>query len=203
MSDDPKYNWVYRQLVQGPDDVRGALAYVLYKKEKIAYIEQFAVEEKRQPSDDDMKEFHRMTQLPDRLALYRDQADTLLEEFLNEMLADRVLSAQEDFRTSHLSQLIRDSELDIETRIQSAESVLKAEISKVDVQLSAKKGVVGWVRDLGTNFLVNVLTIVLVGLAAVGLGVLDSLSARLKNGISAPVQAPQSPPAVQGAQGKQ
>ena len=35
-----QYNWVYKELVQGPDDVVGALAYVLYKQQKIAFIEQ-------------------------------------------------------------------------------------------------------------------------------------------------------------------
>lgn len=36
------YNFVFKELVKDRDDVRGALAYVLYKNEKVEYIENYA-----------------------------------------------------------------------------------------------------------------------------------------------------------------
>lgn len=90
MADDPRYNWIYKELVKGPNDVSGALAYVLYKNDKIAYIESFAKEHERQPERDDLKEFTRMTNLPGALDAYRERADFLLEGFLDNVLAEQL-----------------------------------------------------------------------------------------------------------------
>lgn len=194
MANDPNYNWIYKALVNGPNDVHGAVAYVLYKNEKIAYIEHFAKEKDRQPDSNDLAEFHRMTNLPGRLESYREQADRLLEEFLEAMLATRIQVDQDAFKQAHLSTLIRDTESDIRTHIQSSESVIKAEVSKVQRALDSGKGIGGWFKDLGINLLVNVLTVVLIGLAVVGSTRLDDGLSDLKNGISPAAEGKSSPP---------
>lgn len=61
------YNHIYKKLVKGPNDVVGALAYALYKEEKIAYINQFTQEHQREPADEDLKAFHRMTNVEQRI----------------------------------------------------------------------------------------------------------------------------------------
>jgi hypothetical protein len=184
MANDLSYNWIYKALVNGPNDVHGAVAYVLYKNEKIAYIEHFTKEKGRQPDGNDLAEFHRMTNLPGRLESYREQADRLLEEFLEAMLAARVQVEQDAFRQSHVSTMIRDTEADIRAHIQSSESVIKAEVSKVQRALDGGKGMTGWFKDLGSNLLVNLLTVVLIGLAVVGSAHLDDGLAVLKSSIS-------------------
>lgn len=90
MSQDPRYNWVYKELVTSQHDARGALAYVLYKQEKVAFIEDFVSRHQRPPNEADMAPFHAMTRLPHRLDAYRDQADNLLEEFLDNVLTNRL-----------------------------------------------------------------------------------------------------------------
>jgi hypothetical protein len=90
MAEDPKYNWIYKALVKGPDDVSGALAYGLYKADKIAYIESFAKEKGHQPDTSELAEFHRMTNLPGALDTYRERADALLETFLDNMLTEQL-----------------------------------------------------------------------------------------------------------------
>ncbi len=194
MANDPNYNWIYKALVNGPNDVHGAVAYVLYKNEKIAYIEHFVKEKGHQPDSNDLAEFHRMTNLPGRLESYREQADRLLEEFLEAMLATRIQVDQDAFKQAHLSTLIRDTESDIRTHIQSSESVIKAEVSKVQRALDSGKGIGGWFKDLGINLLVNVLTVVLIGLAVVGSTRLDDGLSDLKNGISPAAEGKSSPP---------
>ena len=184
MANDPSYNWIYKALVNDPNDVHGAVAYVLYKNEKIAYIEHFCKEKGHHPDNNDLAEFHRMTNLPGRLESYREQADRLLEEFLEAMLAARVQAAQDAFKQSHVSTLIHDTEADIRSHIQSSESVIKAEVSKVHRALDGNKGMAGWFKDLGINLLVNVLTVVLIGLAVVGSTHLDDVLSNLKNSIS-------------------
>lgn len=90
MNQDPRYNWVYKELVASQHDARGALAYVLYKQEKVAFIEDFVSRHQRPPNDADMAPFHAMTRLPHRLDAYRDQADNLLEQFLDNVLTDKL-----------------------------------------------------------------------------------------------------------------
>lgn len=90
MSDDPKYNWIYKKLVTDHNDVLGALAYVLYKEQKIRYIEKFVADEGHQPDDNDFEEFHRITNLDDSLVGYQERADVLLEKFLDNTLAEQL-----------------------------------------------------------------------------------------------------------------
>ena len=49
-TDDPAYNWIYRQLVIDPNDAVGAFAYVLYKREKIEFIEATRQRHQRNPT---------------------------------------------------------------------------------------------------------------------------------------------------------
>lgn len=87
---DPRYNWVYKELVINEGDVSGALAYVLYKQEKIAFIEDFVAKNQRQPDESDLAPFHTMTKLPQRLDSYRSSAELLMEQFLDNVLADKL-----------------------------------------------------------------------------------------------------------------
>lgn len=87
---DPRYNWVYKELVANQGDVSGALAYILYKQEKIAFIEDFFSKNQRQPDEADLAPFHAMTKLPHRLDSYRSSAELLMEQFLDNVLADKL-----------------------------------------------------------------------------------------------------------------
>jgi hypothetical protein len=109
MANDPTYNCVYKALVEGPNDVSGALAYVLYKNEKIAYIESFATENGQQPKDVDLVELHRMTNLPGRLESYREQADVLLEEFLDNALTEQFREYKQQLRDDAILKQIKPS----------------------------------------------------------------------------------------------
>lgn len=99
MPNDPQYNWVYKELVKSSEDVSGALAYVLYKNAKIAYIENFLDDKGRAPSDAELAEFHRVTNLPDTLNGYRERADSLLQSFLDNVLAEQLAAFREELRS--------------------------------------------------------------------------------------------------------
>lgn len=107
MANDPQYNWVYKELVKGSEDVSGALAYVLYKNAKIAYIESVVKEKSQQPSDADLAEFHRITNLPDTLNGYRERADALLESFLDNVLAEQLAVFKAELRTDAVINSVR------------------------------------------------------------------------------------------------
>jgi hypothetical protein len=61
--------------------------------------------------------------------------------------------------------------------------------------LSERKSFAGWMADLGNNFMVNVLTVIVIGLAVVGSGALDALSTFLHQSIeskASPAPRPQA-----------
>jgi hypothetical protein len=109
MPNDPKYNWVYKELVKSPEDVSGALAYVLYKNAKIEYIESLGKQQIQPPSDAQLAEFHRVTNLPDTLSGYRERADLLLESFLDNVLAAQLAVFKAEMRTDAVIQAAKPS----------------------------------------------------------------------------------------------
>lgn len=89
------YNYIYKTLVKGPDDMVGALAYALYKEEKLQFITDFEGQYKRLPTDAELAYFHQTSNLPARLASYQERAQGLLERFLNDVLAMELLAQQQ------------------------------------------------------------------------------------------------------------
>jgi len=88
------YNFIYKKLVQSPDDVVGALAYALYKEEKIAYLTAFREEKGVDPTDAELAELHRLTNVQQRIDSYRGQAERLLQAFLDDVLAEELLAKE-------------------------------------------------------------------------------------------------------------
>lgn len=100
------YNYIYKKLVQSPNDVVGALAYGLYKEEKIAYLTEFKTANNRDPEDADLLEFHRLTNLQQRIDAYKLQAEGLLQEFLDDVLAEQLLVQEQQLQSELLSKKV-------------------------------------------------------------------------------------------------
>ena len=52
-----KYNFIYSKLVLAEDDVVGLIAYGIYKKHKIEFINKIKDEKGREPNDDECDSF--------------------------------------------------------------------------------------------------------------------------------------------------
>lgn len=89
------YNYIYKTLVKGPDDIVGALAYALYKEEKLQFITEFEEKNSREPSDEELACFHQTSNLPARLISYQGRAQGLLEDFLDDVLASELIQQQQ------------------------------------------------------------------------------------------------------------
>jgi hypothetical protein len=126
MPNDPQYNWVYKELVKSSEDVSGALAYVLYKNAKIAYIENFLDEKGRAPSDAELAEFHRVTNLPDTLNGYRERADSLLQSFLDNVLAEQLAAFREELRSDAVIDAVKTNIDAVKTNIDSVKTNIDA-----------------------------------------------------------------------------
>lgn len=202
MSQD-QYNWVYDDLVQGPNDVVGALAYVLYKQQKIAFLNKIHADHNREPTSEELNSFHTYTRLPETQQGFMDRAAALADEFLEVALETKLQQAETLIRQSVTSEEIRSAKGDIsatveatkqllETKLdvvasdsksaaQTATQELKPKIDTVLAELTGKKGFKGWFRDVSANLTVNFLTILILGLLITGYKGIGSLNSKAED----------------------
>jgi len=107
-----QYNFIYNKLVKSPDDINGMIAYALYKREKIQFIQDFASQHSRQPSDGELRSFHISSNTEARLNAYSVQAGVIAREFLEISLAAKVSEIEgqwrEEYRQGMISSDLKD-----------------------------------------------------------------------------------------------
>jgi hypothetical protein len=187
------YNWVYRKLVQGPDDVVGALAYVLYKQQKIAFIEQIQRDQQREPNEQELQSFHTISALPETLASYQQRAEALADQFLEIALAARLQQAETEIRQSTTLHMLASTKTDLTHVVQASQALLTSRTDSILAELQGKKTIGGWLREVGGNLLVSVLTIVVVGALYTGYQWLSVFNSNLEKHSGA-AQHPAPPP---------
>ncbi|MGE7992030.1 hypothetical protein ACQKPE_13490 [Pseudomonas sp. NPDC089554] len=76
------FNTIYSMLVTHEEGMLGVVAYSLYKRQKIEFIQSFKERHGRDPDDEDLSHFHHLSNSPTQLESYRRQADLLSQGFL-------------------------------------------------------------------------------------------------------------------------
>ena len=95
------YNFIYEELVRYDGDMVGRIAYSLYKREKIAFIEQYKkANDGRDPSTKDFDNFHATCHNPERIL--QDFMGESFEETSKQILADFTKDQDE-----HLTKVIK------------------------------------------------------------------------------------------------
>ena len=105
-SEENAYNYIYEKLVESSDDINGMIAYSLYKREKIQFIRDFALQYNRNPTDVELKSFHLSSNTEARLNAYRLQAGVVAREFLEISLAEKVREIEDQWGEGYLQGLI-------------------------------------------------------------------------------------------------
>jgi hypothetical protein len=178
------YNWIAKRLIEDPDDMVGALAYALYKRHKIDYLKSYASRNSGAvPSEEALKAFYISTNTDTFENSLRAQAEVMLNKFLEQVLAGQFIEMQEKLKDSTFVTTSKDVENNLCQQIAMSKELFNSEISKVLSALEARKGWMGWGRDLATNFLVNMLTIIVIGAIAVGVAKIDAISNYLKQAV--------------------
>lgn len=77
------YNYIYTELVKNENDILGILAYSLYKRQKIEFIQGFKHKTGNEPTDADLTPFHDISNSASQLESYRNQANQLAQNFLD------------------------------------------------------------------------------------------------------------------------
>lgn len=84
-------NLIYNKLVSNDNDFQGLVAYGLYKRHKIEFINQLKKEtNKEYISDDDLKDFHISSNMPSQLNSYMLQAERLLSDTFVSVMSEQV-----------------------------------------------------------------------------------------------------------------
>ncbi|MGC0155036.1 hypothetical protein ACPRNU_21465 [Chromobacterium vaccinii] len=150
---------VFKKLVSGPDDVVGALAYALYKVEKLAFMEHIGTEAdgKRPPTSEECRAFHVNAVSAPVIAGYRERGATLAEKFLQIALETKLLQAQTEMR--------QDATME---EVKGANRVVEEKLATILTHISYKRGFWGWLRDIGTNMVTSFGTILLIGALIAG-----------------------------------
>ncbi|MEO7497341.1 MAG: hypothetical protein ABIT83_06265 [Massilia sp.] len=148
------HNNIYEKLTADPNDLVGALAYIIYKQQKVEFCKTTSG---GNPSRDDIERFHAIASLDASIAAYRSQAEAMAQAFLNEGLDHLVQRTEAETRQDVLY-----------TYIGTINSGLQSQLTTVNEALEAKRTLSGWLRDVGGNLMVNVVTILVIGALVLG-----------------------------------
>lgn len=158
------YNNIYEKLTADPDDLVGALAYIIYKQQKVEFCKNTS---SGNPSRTEIEQFHAIASMETSLAAYRSQAEALAQAFLNAGLDDLVQRTEDETRRDVLYK-----------HMLNLNSGLQSQLNTINQTLAGKRTVVGWLRDVGGNLIVNVLTILVIGAAVLGYNTLGKVQQR-------------------------
>jgi len=179
------YNTIYETLTADPNDLVGALAYIIYKKQKVEFCKNHPG---GAPGRAELDNFHRIASLQTSIDSYRAQAEALAQAFLTVALDDLADRTENETRQDVLSK-----------QITTVNTGLQTQLNTINANLDAKRTLVGWGRDVGGNLVVNLLTIVIIGAIVVGY----RSWADIQQGTEARVglSSPSTPGAAAGATG--
>ncbi|MYN47723.1 hypothetical protein GTP23_22045 [Pseudoduganella sp. FT93W] len=155
------HNNIYEKLTADPNDLVGALAYIIYKQQKVEFCKNTSA---GNPSRAEIEQFHAIASMDTSIAAYRSQAEALAQAFLNAGLDDLVQRTEDDTRQGVLY-----------NHVLNLNSGLQTQLSTISQALAGKRTWLGWLRDVGGNLVVNVVTILVVGAVVLGYNALSKV----------------------------
>lgn len=78
-----KYNFIFNQIVENDNDFVGSMAYVIYKRNKIGYIEKYRKEHGKEPELSDLREWQKSECVKSKLENYKKLAEQKTTAFVN------------------------------------------------------------------------------------------------------------------------
>lgn len=166
------YNTIYEKLTADPNDLVGALAYILYKKHKVEFYKSHTG---GGPTQAEIDSFHTIALLQTSIDLYRSQAEALAANFLTVALDEISERTENETRQDILYTHIGAVNSGLQAQLTSATTGLQTQLTTINDSLSAKRTAWGWLRDVGGNLVVNVVTILVIGAIVLGYRFLSDL----------------------------
>jgi|SRR5471032_476805 len=85
-----EYNFIYNRLVEDESDVLGGVAYAVYKRQKIEYVERIQKNTDRLPNELELMFFHEHSNSGMQIESYKGQAMELVKSFLDTALSEEM-----------------------------------------------------------------------------------------------------------------
>lgn len=148
------YSSVYQRLTADPSDAIGVFAYIIYKQQKIEFYKSFGG---REPTKEELDRFNGIASLDTSIAVYRARGETLMRFFINAGLDELVENIEATTRRGVLYRKIESGHLDLQEKL-----------AAVNETLREKRTIIGWVRDVSGNLLVNLVSIFVLGALLLG-----------------------------------
>ena len=87
-------NFIYSKLVRDDDDIIGMVAYGIYKKHKIEFIESVKQAHNREPNDEEWHAFAISTNTDSQLNKYVSQAENMLATFVMDSAGEQIKDSE-------------------------------------------------------------------------------------------------------------
>jgi hypothetical protein len=88
-NDHTNHNFFFSQIVANDNDFIGFVAYTIYKKNKIEYIEQFKKDNSRPPTDEELLKWQYEECTNSKKKNYRSLTENKVNKFINELRGDK------------------------------------------------------------------------------------------------------------------
>ena len=75
-----KFNYIYTEIVKDINDVHSCVTYSIYKSKKVAFIQDYVKQKKKEPTENKIAEFHNTSR--QNIDSYKSQANDILKEFI-------------------------------------------------------------------------------------------------------------------------
>lgn len=144
---------VYEALT-ADNDLVGMFAYIIYKRNKIEFCTSFHGD---RPAPEVLEQFHAIASLDSSLDAYRAQGEAMARQFLNDGLSELAERTEREMRADVVVK-----------RLDAVNQDLGSRIDTIDRSLHARRTFGGWIRDVGGNLLVNLVTIAVIGALVIG-----------------------------------
>ena len=96
--EDQEYNYIYSKLVKDKNDILGIIAYSIYKRQKIEFLNKYKAEHDGEEAPrEEAYAFKELSNSDTQLEFYKTQSVHLANEFLEEMLSETLEDAEKDF----------------------------------------------------------------------------------------------------------
>lgn len=175
---------IYSKFLSGPDDVSGALAYAAYKRSKIEWRTQFHAVHARQPSSAEEQAFMNMQMLPENILCLKQRGGRLAAQFIRKAVRERLAGLAVEVNQAEFSK-----------KLLALEVHFASDLQQIQRQLSEKKTIGGWMKDIGTAFVSSVALVAIVGVILTGYVGLAKLTASTEKAVglrTAPADKPAS-----------
>lgn len=100
-----KYNYIFSKLVENEHDLIGTIAYGIYKKHKVEFVQKIKDEEKREPTMEECKSFIAASTTESQLENYRNQASVIFADAAGDMIKEEVMRFERDMLRNYKKEI--------------------------------------------------------------------------------------------------